>query len=242
MKKLSVEQIAQEEKLRAAAPVVEPRKERFVKVTFLIATEGTKTEPNYLKALKKELEATNRFNIDISIEGKGKATTALVNKVIRQIDNCNQEYDRVWAVFDKDEFDDFDEAISLAQSKKINCAWSNESFELWLLLHFKEVSAPTGRKELFEELELAIRNALHKNNPEAVFDLSKGNDKIYELVTSLGNEAKAIQRAAALKSKYKTTTKPSEQNPCTQMDLLIHELRHPETIPLSSDTRKENLT
>ena len=242
MKKLSVEQIAQEEKLRAPKPATGTSKERYVKVTFLIATEGTKTEPNYLKALKNELEATNRFNIDISIEGKGKATTALVNKVIRQIDNCNQEYDRVWAVFDKDEFDDFDDAIKLAESKSINCAWSNECFELWLLLHFKEVSTPTGRKDLFEELEQAIRNALHKNNPEAIFDLSKGNDRIYELVTSLGNEAKAIQRAAALKSKYKTTTKPSEQNPCTQMDLLIHELRHPETIPLSSDTQKENLT
>ena len=242
MKKLSAEQIAQEEKLRAPKPATGTPRERFVKVTFLIATEGTKTEPNYLNALKEELEATNRFNIEVSIEGKGKATKALVNKIVRQIENCNQEYDRIWAVFDKDEFDDFDEAISLAQSKKINCAWSNESFELWLLLHFKEVSTPTGRKDLFEELEQAIRNALHKNNPEAIFDLSKGNDRIYELVTSLGNEAKAIQRAAALKSNYKTTTKPSEQNPCTQMDLLIHELRHPETIPLSSGTRKENLT
>lgn len=242
MKKLSAQEIAQEEKLRAPKPATGTPRERYVKVTFLIATEGTKTEPNYLNALKEELEATNRFNIEVSIEGKGKATKALVNKIVRQIENCNQEYDRIWAVFDKDEFDDFDEAISLAQSKKINCAWSNESFELWLLLHFKEVSTPTGRKDLFEELEQAIRNALHKNNPEAIFDLSKGNDRIYELVTSLGNEAKAIQRAAALKSKYKATTKPSEQNPCTQMDLLIHELRHPETIPLSSDTQKENLT
>ena len=242
MKKLSVEQIAQEEKLRAPKPATGTSKERYVKVTFLIVTEGTKTEPNYLNALKKVLEATNRFNIEISIEGKGKATKALVNKIVRQIENCNQEYDRVWAVFDKDEFDDFDDAISLAGSKNINCAWSNESFELWLLLHFKEVSTPTGRKDLFEELEQAIRNALHKNNPEAIFDLSKGNDKIYEFVTSLGSEADAIKRAAALKQNYKATVKPSEQNPCTQMDLLIHELRHPETIPLSSDTQKENLT
>lgn len=232
MKKLSVEQIAQEEKLRAPKPATGIPRERFVKVTFLIVTEGTKTEPNYLNALKKELEATNRFNIEISIEGKGKATKALVNKIVRQIENCNQEYDRVWAVFDKDEFDDFDEAIRLAESKSINCAWSNECFELWLLLHFKDVSAPTGRKELFEELELAIRNALHKNNPEPFFDLSKGNDKIYELVTSLGSEADAIKRAAALKSKHKTTPKPSSQNPCTHMDSLINELRHPESIPV----------
>ena len=232
MKKLSVEEIAQEEKLRATKPATRAPRERYVKVTFLIVTEGKKTEPNYLNRLKDELEATNRFNIEVSIEGKGKATTALVNKIIRQIENCNQEYDRVWAVFDKDAFNDFDDAISLAKSKNINCAWSNESFELWLLLHFKNVSAPTGRKKLFEELEAAIRSALHKNNPEALFDLSKGNDKIYELVTNLGSEADAIKRAAALKSKYKASDKPSKQNPCTHMDSLIHELRHPETIPV----------
>ena len=102
----------------------------------------------------------------------------------------------------------------------------------WLLLHFKDVSTPTGRKDLFNELELAIRNVLHKNNPEAIFDLSKGNDKIYELVTSLGSEAEAIQRASALKPKHKTTAKPSSQNPCTHMDSLINELRHPESIPV----------
>ena len=232
MKKLSIEQIAQEEKLRAPKPTTGAPKERYVKATFLIATEGTKTEPNYLNALKKELEATNRFNIEVSIEGKGKATKALISKIVRQIENCNQEYDRVWAVFDKDEFDDFDEAISLAENKNINCAWSNESFELWLLLHFKDIHTPTGRKELFKELEQAIRNALHKKDTDAVFDLSKGNDKIYELVTSLGCEADAIKRANALKSNYEATVKPSEQNPCTHMDLLIHELRHPETLPV----------
>ena len=232
MKKLSLEEIAQEEKLRAPKSATNAPRERFVKVTFLIATEGKKTEPNYLNALKEELEATNRFNIEISIDGKGKATKALVNKIIRQIENCNKEYDRVWAVFDKDEFNDFDEAINLAQNKNINCAWSNESFELWLLLHFKEVSVPTGRKTLFEQLESAIRDVLHKNDPNALFDLSKGNDKIYELVTTLGNEANAIKRASTLKSKHNTNIKPSDQNHCTHMDSLINELRHPESIPV----------
>lgn len=222
MKKLSIEAIAPEKRLHIAK-----LKERFVKITFLIATEGTKTEPNYLKALKKELEATNRFNIDISIEGKGKATKALVNKVIRQVENCSQEYDRVWAVFDKDDFVDFDDAIKLAKSKHIDSAWSNECFELWLLLHFKDVSVPTKRKELFKQLEQAIRDA----NPGEPFNLSKGNDKIYELVTKLGSESDAIKRASVLKTKY-NTTKASDQNPCTQMDLLINELRHPETIPV----------
>ena len=72
MKKLSLEEIAKEEETRVQRIEQESQpKERFVKLTFLIATEGTQTEPNYFKALKTELEKSNRFNIDISIEGKG---------------------------------------------------------------------------------------------------------------------------------------------------------------------------
>lgn len=57
MKKLSLEEIAQEELLHAKRVELESqKKERFVKLTFLIATEGTQTEPNYFNALKTELE------------------------------------------------------------------------------------------------------------------------------------------------------------------------------------------
>ena len=100
MKKLSIEDIAKEEKIRVQRIEQESRpKERFVKLTFLIATEGTQTEPNYFNALKKELGKSNRFSIDISVQGKGKPTVTLVNKVYRQIEYNHQEYDRVWVVF-----------------------------------------------------------------------------------------------------------------------------------------------
>jgi len=230
MKKLSIEEIAKEEVIRVQRIKQESQpKERFVKLTFLIATEGTQTEPNYFKALKTELEKSNRFNIEISIEGKGKSTTALVSKVRRQIEFNHQEYDRVWVVFDRDEFPDFDEAIQQAAKHNINCAWSNESFELWLLLHFKEVSTSTDRKDLFDLLEAAIRNELHRTDPEALYDYSKGNSQIYEHVTKLGNEADAFTRAEALRNNFKDSTNaPSSQNPCTHVDELVFELRNPE--------------
>ena len=86
MKKLSLEEIAKEEELHVQRIEQESQpKERFVKLTFLIATEGTQTEPNYFNALKAELEKSNRFNIDISVQGKGKSTIALVGKVHSQI-------------------------------------------------------------------------------------------------------------------------------------------------------------
>jgi hypothetical protein len=226
MNKLSLEEIAQEEKIHAQRIEQESQaKERFVKLTFLIATEGTQTEPNYFNALKTELEKSNRFNIDISVQGKGKSTTALVSKVHRQIKYNHQEYDRVWVVFDRDEFPDFDEAIQQAAEHKINCAWSNESFELWLLLHFKDVSERTSRKDLCDLLEKAIRNELHKTD----YDYSKGDAKIYEHVTKHGNEAKAFARAEALRNNFKgSANAPSSQNPCTHVDELVFELRNPE--------------
>ena len=238
MKKLSLEEIEQEEVLHAKRIEQESQpKERFVKLTFLIATEGTQTEPNYFNALKAELEKSNRFNIDISLQGKGKSTTALVGKVHRQIAFNNQEYDRVWVVFDRDEFPDFDEAIQQATEHKINCAWSNESFELWLLLHFKDVSEATNRNDLCDLLETAIRNELHKTDPEALYDYSKGDPKIYEHVTKLGSEIDAFARAATLRNNFKDSTNaPSSQNPCTHVDELVFELRNPE---LTADKVRE---
>jgi hypothetical protein len=229
MKKLSLEEITQEEKLRSELQqaVVVP-KVRYVKITFLIATEGMKTEPIYFNALKKELEATNRFNIEVSVEGKGIPTLDLVRKVIRQVENNHQEYDRVWAVFDKDDFKNFDDAIYLASQHNVKCAWSNECFELWLLLHFKDVLTSTRRENLFDELETAICEAMRRSNPSAIYRLSKGEKRIYEFVNTLGNESDAINRAAKLKSKFGTASKPSNQNPCTHVDELILELRHPE--------------
>lgn len=238
MKKLSLEEIAKEEELHVQRIEQESQpKERFVKLTFLIATEGTQTEPNYFNALKAELEKSNRFNIDISVQGKGKSTTALVGKVHRQIAFNNQEYDRVWVVFDKDDFPDFDEAIQQAAEYKINCAWSNESFELWLLLHFKDVSEYTSRKDLCDLLEKAIRSELHKTDPEVLYDYSKGDPKIYEHVTKLGSEIDAFARAATLRNNFKDSTNaPSSQNPCTHVDELVFELRNPE---LTADKVRE---
>jgi len=203
MNKLSFEEIKVEEERRTLQKeTTKSSNERYIKLTFFIATEGTKTEPNYFNALKEELEKTKRFNIDISIEGKGKSTTALVKKVIRQIENNHQEYDRIWAVFDKDDFED--------------------------------VSEQMGRKNLFNKLETSIRKALSKSNQNVCFDLSKGDSEIYYRVNTLGNEEDAITRASKLKALFNTSGKPfCKQNPCTNVDALILELRHPENIDIN---------
>ena len=43
---------------------------------------------------------------------------------------------KVWVVFDRDDFDDFDQAVQEGVERGYQIAWSNQSFEYWLYLHF----------------------------------------------------------------------------------------------------------
>ena len=103
--------------------------------TFLIVTEGAQTEPNYFKGLVKSLTGCDADKVrEVDIQGKGRSTGSLVDEAERIVNRSTKNYDNVWVVFDKDSFDDFDEAINLAERKGYHVAWSNESFEYWLCL------------------------------------------------------------------------------------------------------------
>lgn len=66
-------------------------------------------------------------------------------------------FDVTWAVFDKDDFVDFNEAIAYAKANSINPAWSNEAFELWYYLHFQFLDTQVGRHQYIEMLTREIR-------------------------------------------------------------------------------------
>ena len=107
-----------------------------VRVYFLIVCEGEKTEPNYFKSFKTNVKS---FVFTIDTLGEGSNTKNLVKRTITARDISSQQYDSVWAVFDKDSFspDNFNGAIELAGNNDIKVGWSNEAFELWYLLHFQ---------------------------------------------------------------------------------------------------------
>ena len=117
------------------------RKQRPIRKSFLIVCEGKQTEPNYFKALTKGIESIN-----CEISGKGKDPNSLVEYAITK--KANNDFDKIWVVFDKDEVpnNDFNDAIAEAERNYIECAWSNEAFELWFLYHFENVTAHLSRK------------------------------------------------------------------------------------------------
>lgn len=119
--------------------------------SFLIVTEGQKTEPLYFKGLRNVIKQKIGGNLDIyempfiDINGEGCSTIALIKKTEELISKAKIIYQNVWIVFDKDDFTDFDEAIQIGTQKGYNIAWSNQSFEYWLFLHFEYSDAALHR-------------------------------------------------------------------------------------------------
>lgn len=98
----------------------ERRKKRPVTCKILIVCEGTKTEPNYFETFKTINRGTAIYDIDV--KGLGQNTMDVVDKAIEL--KQKGDYDRVWAVFDKDSFPDnkFNGAIDKAMAHGIDCA------------------------------------------------------------------------------------------------------------------------
>ncbi len=101
------------------------------KPSILIVCEGENTEPSYF----------NQFRITsakVKSVGEGYNTISLVDRALEL--SQRENYEQVWCVFDKDDFDDkdFNSAIQIAKAKNFGVAYSNQSFEYWLLLHFND--------------------------------------------------------------------------------------------------------
>ena len=129
--------------LRRRVAVRSPRR------TFLVFCEGTRTEPDYLGALKREPAVREVASVDIRIEmgASGAVPLTLVNTAAKaRVRNPREdgEVDEVRCLFDVEwpkNHPNLDEAVRLAERKDINLAISNPCFELWLALHFGDHTA-----------------------------------------------------------------------------------------------------
>jgi len=200
-------------------------KSRDINIFILIVCEGTKTEPNYFKSFPKSV---GQFVFDIQTEGTGMNTLNVVDKAIELRDSSDQEYDRVWAVFDKDSFkaNTFNGAISKAAKNGICCAWSNEAFELWYLLHFQFRNNAMSRTDYAEAIEREVNKKWNKKIPYKYFKNDEYSGKItktYDILQKYGNQNDAIENAKKLSEKY-FDTKYQNHNPRTQVFELVEQL------------------
>ncbi len=222
------EEIAKLRRERKEAKAAKKRKEnvREKLVRFLIVCEGTKTEPHYFEALIDNHISAVR---EVMIEGEGRATIALVDRTLEiktELEHKNaMSFDRVWVVFDKDDFNDFNEAIEKAHKLGFKSAWTNEAFELWYYLHFEYLDTGISRLAYIEKLQKFFRKQIGDKS----FKYQKGNPKIYSLLQQYGSEELAKRYAKKLRELY-TDTDYAKHKPCTMVDKLVEDLEHPERL------------
>ena len=190
---------------------------------FLIVCEGEETEPNYFKALARELP---RGLVQVDIEGTGYNTRSLVKRA-ETIKSEKEKFstrkiDEVWVVFDRDSFprDDFNAAVSKCEKKpRFFAGYSIEAFELWYLLHFAYHNTGMSRDQYRSKLEKHVQNCA----PNTKWKYLKNDPEIYSLLKTYGDEAQAIKYAENLFLSY-TDQRYAGHDPCTTVHQLVQKL------------------
>lgn len=207
---------------------IKEREKEFLKPgvnSFLIVTEGECTEPNYFKGIQNNISKSNNGYINIvempriDIHGQGVSTMQLIEDTNRIIKNAKIMYQNIWVVFDKDDFIDFDEAIIKGEKQGYNIAWSNQSFEYWIYLHFSYSDSALHRSDWEKKLDDLFReNKLGNKKYE------KNNKELFEILNSFGGPKIAINNAKKRMANYNESNKPSKYDPGTTVYKLVETL------------------
>lgn len=186
---------------------------------ILISCEGIKTEVNYFKGFADKI---NRKYYEysrkpvVSILGTGRNCKSLLEYTRRIIEKQMNYINEVWLVYDRDNFppDDFDNteySIEHRKDKKdFHAAWSNECFELWLILHFQNYNINQGRESY---LRILRKYCSYEKNDENLFE-------IFYPMTDI-----AIKRARKQYDSFPDGVSPSKKCPATKVYELVEELQ-----------------
>lgn len=135
--------------------------DRIQKDTIYIVCGGD-TEKIYFDMFKEKFQS-QIYGRKIKIIKNSLDPLKLIKYCI-ELRSYNQNCLKLWAVFDRDDFDNFDEAIKLAQESNIFCAYSNQAFEVWFINHFQELHTPLHRRKYADLLKKLSEKKYEKNN------------------------------------------------------------------------------
>lgn len=189
---------------------------------FYIITNGRETEKNYFELLKSK-----KSIYDVSIEFQNADPLGLVNYAIDHINGANQ----VWIVFDVDNTHKDNRlipAINKAEKNGIKYAFSNVSFEVWLVSHFEIIE-----KEMTEtKLENVLSEYLSKEKTGLTY---QKNDKDSLKEYFIPNYKKAIINSKIVYQKRKLSHLQAcgekskapiwNWNSCTSVFMLVEALK-----------------
>jgi hypothetical protein len=186
---------------------------------ILIVCEGKKTEPNYFEEIRKQARIPTA-HICVLHSQLGTQPSQVVEYAVTQFNEKKKAFEKVFAVFDRDDHTSYANAIARAESldgklendeKKqviFKAIVSVPSFELWLLLHYADIQSFHHRDRILYRLR------------EHIPDYEKGRYGLYALTQSLLIEATG--RAERLKARFSRL--PGE-DAYTDVDELVSILR-----------------
>lgn len=134
---------------RGASLTAAPPPRTATKVFYAVA-EGRITEYDYLTLLQNDFAERCSFRIDMPQPGS-RSDDMTPSRVVEHAlavaeeDNSRRrgQYEEIWAIFDRDEHPDVLAACDAVKAHpKIKIAFSNPSFDFWLLLHFRLFDVP----------------------------------------------------------------------------------------------------
>lgn len=219
--------------------------------TFIIFTEDKVSERVYFKSFETG-------NVKVNAIGNQKSKIANVFNAIKHCqdntlfddnDKISEEGIQVWCVYDRDRSFDSNEAdkndisfnasLLIAESHNIKVAWSNDCFELWVLLHFEDVECTEvllrdiyynrltkiieANEELCKNFSKAIETG-HYNYKECFKHERNFKEYILPELQQAERRTKAIERADKLEQQHLSKKHIHEKCPCTMVHYLVKEL------------------
>ena len=211
-----------------------PIRWRKYQYLILIVCEDEKTEPYYFREFVKAFPKETVFLREV---GTGRSSVGVVERAIderRQLaEDSRKDVDETWAIFDKDDAQlvpanaaRFVGAFTLASEENIKVAYSNEVFELWVLLHFTGVSVynPIPREEIYAQLQANVR-AL-PGYETFTYDHHEAETEVIDILRRVGSESAAITRAETMDEYHHAQGhQPIDANPNTTVYTLVRHLR-----------------
>jgi hypothetical protein len=217
---------------------------------FIIFCEDGAVEPAYLNAFRSHrVQISCIPNAGQHHQNVDHATNYLRNKGMLEVANGVEVLKfmpgtQVWCMYDRDKDaakDDgkdtaFNDSIANARGRGMGVAWSNDNFELWILLHFVDVdvndAACLHRDGYYLQLQGVLRSAYPEasalgqkvHNPMFTYrDSLKSGSQFARMMLPLlaGKMEDAIARAQNLEKHHDEASKtPHRKVPCT----MVHHL------------------
>jgi len=189
-------------------------RKRIESKAILIALEDTKSSKYYFEKLINDKGFTGQVVFAKNVGQNPKKVLEALEKYKQE--NKKVTFEKEWVVIDKDDWskDEFNGVIATARSKNICVAFSNESYELWILLHFEKVTSHISREDLNRKLNEYFLERFG-------IKYSKASQDIYAFI--IGLQKKAIENAEYLVTcciRDEGEVKPFDKNPLT----MVHEL------------------